>query len=59
MPDTTEKTATDTARNVVRHVRVPDDLWIAACTKAQTEGAGQAEMVRSLLRAYVAGRVTL
>lgn len=53
------KTTANPNATTVRHTRVPDELWDAACAKAAGEGAGASEMIRSLLRAYVAGRVNL
>lgn len=40
----------------VRHLRVPDPLWIAAAEKANAEGANISEVNRALLRGYVDGR---
>lgn len=54
------KTTKNPNAATVRHTRVDDALWNAAAEKAMTEsGTGPSEMVRALLRAYVAGRVEL
>lgn len=37
----------------IRHIRMSDDLWVAAATKADAEGLTISELVRDLLREYV------
>lgn len=58
MPNT-PKTTRDRNQTTVRHLRVPDELWADACTKAGEDGIGPAEMFRALLRSYVRGEVTI
>lgn len=43
----------------VRHVRMSDDEWITAATKANDEGYKISQVVRLLLREYVAGNIEL
>lgn len=37
----------------VRHVRVPDETWDAAISKAQAEGTELAKVIRGWLEEYV------
>lgn len=55
----TEKTTKNANASTVRHIRIPDELFIAAVEKGAAEGLGAAELTRALYRAYVNGRVTL
>lgn len=41
----------------IRHVRVPDRIWIAAAERAENEGAKISEVVRDLLRDYANGHI--
>ena len=49
------KSTSNPNQSAVRHVRVPDHLWIAAATKAEAEGMRISEIIRVLLRDYVRG----
>lgn len=40
----------------IRHVRVPDRIWIAAAKRAEEEGAALSEIIRERLRDYAEGR---
>lgn len=43
----------------VRHVRIPDDPWITAATRANEEGETISTVVRILLRKYAKGEIEL
>lgn len=45
-------------KSTVRHIRVPDELWIAAATRAESDG-GISYVTRELLRRYAAGEIDL
>ena len=46
------------AKTPVRNLRVDDELWYAALARARSEQFTLAEVVRTFLRAYVAGGIT-
>lgn len=59
MSNAMTNTTTDrdsTGRTKIRHVRVPDVIWVDAARQAQTEGMTISELVRDLLRDYNAGK---
>ena len=43
----------------IRNVRVSDDLWGAALTRAEKEQTSVSEVLRDLLQAWVAGQITV
>lgn len=43
----------------VRHVRIPDDPWVPAATRANDEGETISTVVRILLRRYAKGEIDL
>jgi hypothetical protein len=49
----------EAGRTKLRHVRVPDELWLGAAVKAEQDGETISAVVRELLRAYLRGDVTL
>jgi len=49
-----EQTKTST-HTKIRHVRVPDPLWVESCAKAEDDGYRISEVVRALLRGYNRG----
>ena len=51
-PKTDDKPATETR---IRHVRVPDSIWIPAAQRAEADGIRISEAVRALLRGYERG----
>lgn len=53
---TDEKTRTETK---IRHVRVADDPWITAATRANEDGETISTVVRILLRKYAKGEIDL
>lgn len=55
--DTATRPAAADDRTSVRHVRIPDDAWRAAASRATREGYGVAELVRALVTAYGAGEL--
>lgn len=51
------KTTKNPNQAIVRHLRIPDEIWLPACEKAAAKGIGPAELGRALFRAYADGRI--
>lgn len=49
-------TTTPSTQTKIRHVRVPDAVWLEAARNAEAEGMRISELVRDLLRDYNAGK---
>ena len=52
-------TTTSPETSKIRQVRVPDSLWRPACQKAYDDGLKIGDVIRTLLRRYVDGEITL
>lgn len=59
MPRPTVDRTTASGPTKVRQVRVPQQLWADSCAHAAEEGLTISEVVRVLLRGYVAGEIEL
>lgn len=55
MPDT----KTTSGHTKIRHVRIPDNIWIAAAQRAENDGMTISEVTRELLRDYANGHIDI